>query len=342
MSTMAHLWIQTERRDLSNVLLAMAGRALASGASPLELPFELRGLDDFRKLTGSATVNAAVSGGTLDDAADALVSAERAVVIANSSSFDSALAERDATLAVALSVVASSGGRVTPVLFARTRANGQGLSDLGLARESMRLARGVASGSIRAALIVGEDPVSGASDPERVRESLAGLEFLVVADTVPTETTELAHVVMPLAAPGESSGSFTSSERRVRTVAGPLASPAGFTDLEMVSALASGFGVELGPDDVPTVRGELAAELGLPGFPAGTLPPDGVRWGGDSLYEAGLRTPDGALDLTVPMVDAPEFRIDARWTDSVEIRFSKLAEEVGLKPRVVRRHRVSA
>lgn len=342
MSKMAHLWIQAERRDLSDVLLAMAGRALASGADPLQLPFELNGLAEFKKLAGSATASAAVSGGTLDDAADAMLSAERAVVVANSRSFDVSVAERDAALTVALSVVTASAEAPPRVLFARTRANGQGLSDLGLARESVRLARGVAAGSIRAALVIGEDPISGAADPERVRESLAGLDLLVVADTVPTETTELAHVVLPLAAPGESSGSFTSSERRVQAVSGPLATPTGFNDLEMVSALATAMGVELGPDDASAVREELAAELSLPGFPGGSVPPGGVRWGGESLYEGGLRTPDGVLDLTIPMVDVPEPIIDPRWTDSVEIRFSRLAEEVGLGARVVRRHRVSA
>ena len=342
MSKMACLWIRAERRDLSNVLLALARRALTEGADPSGLPFELRGLEEFRKLAMSATASAAVSGGTLDDAADALASAERAVVVANSGSFDVAVAERDAALAVALSVVTVSDAKAPLVLFARTRANGQGLSDLGIERESVRLARSVASGSIRAALVIGEDPVSGAADPERVRESLAGLDFLMVADTVPTETTELAHVVMPLAAPGESNGSFTSSERRVQAVAGPLSSPAGFTDLEMVSELASALGVALGPTDDAVVRNELAAELGLPGFPSGGLPPGGVRWGGQTLYEGGLSTPDGVLDLTVPMAGALGLIIDPRWTDSVEIRFSKLVEEVGLGPRVVRRHRVSA
>ena len=342
MSEMARVWIQAERRELSNVLLAMAGRALADGADPSALAFGVNGLPELSKLAGASSVSATVSGGTLDEAADALVAAEKAVLIANSGSFDPGSAGRDAALAVGLSVITGSTAAAPLVLFARTRANGQGLSDLGIGRGSARLARELAAGSIRAALIVGEDPVSGAEEPDRVRESLAGLDFLVVADTVPTETTALADCVLPLSAPGEVNGSFTSSERRVQAVAGPLIPPAGLTDLEIVSALAAALGVELGSTDASTVRGELAESLDLPDYPTRDLPPGGLRWGGETLYEGGLRTPDGAADLSIPPVDAPDMIIDPRWTDSIEVGFSRRVEEAGLSPHVVRRRRVSA
>ncbi|MCK5596437.1 MAG: molybdopterin-dependent oxidoreductase, partial [Candidatus Eisenbacteria sp.] len=204
------------------------------------------------------------------------------------------------------------------------------------------LVRELAAGSIRAALIIGEDPVSGATEPDRIREALKKLDFLVVADTVPTETTALADCILPLSAPGESQGSFTSSERRVQTVAGPLTSPAGLTDLETVSALAAALGVEFGATDAAAVRGEMVGSLDLPDYPAVDLPPGGLRWGGEVLYEGGLRTPDGAADLSIPSVDVPDVIIDPRWTDSIEVRFSRLVEEVGLPAHVVRRHRVSA
>ena len=106
--------------------------------------------------------------------------------------------------------------------------------------------------------------------------------------------------------------------------------------------LAAALGLEPGAVDASAVRAELADEVNLPGFPAGALPPDGIRWGGEALYEGGLSTPDGALDLSIPPVEAPDPAIDPRWTDSVEIRFSRLVEEAGLRPHVVRRHRVSA
>ena len=342
MSKMAGVWIQAERRELSNVLLAMAGRALSSGADPSALPFGVNGLEELSRLAGASSVSATVSGGTLEEAADALATAESTVIIANAGSFDAASAARDAGLAVALSVVTGSAPGAPLVLFARTRANGQGLSDLGVGRESARLARELAAGSIRAALIVGEDPVAGAEQPDSLRESLVGLDFLVVADTAPTETTTLADCILPLPAPGESEGSFTSSERRVQTVAGPLISAAGLTDLEIVSALASALGVELGSTDASAVRGELAGSLDLPDYPAGELPPGGLRWGGEALYEGGLRTPDGAADLSIPPVGAPGVVVDPRWTDLLEIRLSRLAEEAGLQPHVVRRRRVIA
>jgi formate dehydrogenase major subunit len=340
MAKMADVRIRADRRDLSGVLLKMVERAVATG-SGTKRQFELKGLDALEGLVGSAA-EAVVSDGSLDDVADALCSAEHAVVIASAHSFDPVTAERDAALAVALATVAAPGGETPLVLFARTRANGQGLSDLGFARESARLARELAAGSIKAALIVGEDPVTGADDPEALAEALSGLGFLAVAETVPTETTELADVVLPLCAPGESGGSYTSSERRVQAVAGPLEAPAGLTDLEMVSELAAALGVELGAADVASARSELAQALDLPGFPSGDLPPGGVLWGGDTLYANGLATPDGAADLSIPPPAAPGPGIDPRWTDSLEIRLSRAAEEAGLPPHVVRRRLVSA
>jgi hypothetical protein len=198
------------------------------------------------------------------------------------------------------------------------------------------------AGSIRAAFIVGEDPISGADDPEALEDALKGLDFLAVSDTVPTATTALAGVVLPLCAPGESSGSYTSTERRVQAVAAPLTAPAGLTDLEMVSELAEALGVELGAADAASVRSELAEALDLPGFPSGDLPPGGVIWGGGTLYEGGVATPDGAADLSIPPPAAPGPGIDPRWTDSLDIRLSRVAEEACLPPHVVRRRRVSA
>jgi formate dehydrogenase major subunit len=341
MSRIADVRIRADRRDLSGVLLKMIRRALAEGSST-KRPFELKGLDALEALAASATAEATVSDGSLEEVADAMCSAERVVVVANAGSFDPATAERDAALAVALSAVATYEGQAPLVLFARARANGQGLTDLGYARESARLSRELVAGSIKAALIVGEDPISGADDPEALREALKGLDFLAVAETVPTETTALADVVLPLCAPGESSGSFTSAERRVQAVSGPLAAPAGLTDLEMISELAEALGVGLGAPDAASARGELAEELAVTGFPSGNLPPDGVLWGGSALYESGLATPDGTADLSIPPPAVPGPSFDPRWTDSLEIWLSRVAEEAGLPPHVVRRRPVSA
>lgn len=70
--------------------------------------------------------------------------------------------------------------------------------------------------SLRALLVVGENPML--SDPVlgQVRASLEGLEFLVVSEIFLTETAELADVVLPAACFAEKNGTITNSERRVQ------------------------------------------------------------------------------------------------------------------------------
>jgi len=336
MARLADTWVRLERGDMGSALAAMLERRL-NGASGL--PFAVKGVDGLRAAAKAAAPN--VDSAVLSEVSDAFASAERGVMIANAWSFEAASASRDATLAVALATFAGapagSPNGIPLVLFARSKANGQGLTDIGLAGESARLARELRQGAIKAALIVGEDPVGGADDPDGLLEALGRLDFLVVADSVPTGTTSVAHVVLPLAAPGESSGSFTSAEHRVQTVAGPLAPPAGLTELELVSALSSA----LGAGSVPTDAAAARAAMDVEGYPSSQLPPDGVRWA-EGLFNGGLRTADGKADLALPDGDRSEPPFDPRWTDAVEVRFSRAVEEFGLQPHVVKRSGVRA
>ncbi|MBM3276560.1 MAG: molybdopterin-dependent oxidoreductase [Candidatus Handelsmanbacteria bacterium] len=69
---------------------------------------------------------------------------------------------------------------------------------------------------IFAMLIDGENTL--VSDPNRqhCEHALKSLDHLVVIDIFPTETTDLAHVVLPATAWGETEGTCTNTERRVQ------------------------------------------------------------------------------------------------------------------------------
>ena len=73
-------------------------------------------------------------------------------------------------------------------------------------------------GKIKAMYIVGENPMLADPDITHVEKALSRLEFLVVQDIFPTETTALAHVVLPGASFAEKDGTFTNTERRVQRV----------------------------------------------------------------------------------------------------------------------------
>jgi len=92
-------------------------------------------------------------------------------------------------------------------------------------------------------LIVGENPVASFPCPSLVRDALASLEFLAVADMFPTETAKLATVVLPAASFAEKEGTFTNFEGRVQRV-GKAIEPLGdsLPDWEIVLKLADRIG----------------------------------------------------------------------------------------------------
>ncbi len=225
-----------------------------------------------------------------DAVASALAGPGRAVLVANAAAFDPASVNRDAALAVALAAVAGKAcGRGSGVLLLRMRANGQGLTDVGFTTDAARLLGDMERGVVRAALIVGEDPVAGAREPDRVRAALSKLAFLGVLDAVSTRTTELAGVVLPVPAFAEVNGSYTNSERRVQLVQGPLAPPGGLTTLEVLGGIARAARGSRRRAPCPgEVREEMAAAMTGLDFPADPGP-DGHRWGGDLPCEGVAR-----------------------------------------------------
>ncbi len=68
---------------------------------------------------------------------------------------------------------------------------------------------------VRALLVHGSNPVVSAPDASAVRRRLGELDLLVVCDLVPSETTELADVVLPVTQWAEEEGTMTSLEGRV-------------------------------------------------------------------------------------------------------------------------------
>lgn len=91
----------------------------------------------------------------------------------------------------------------------------------------------------RALLVFGSNPAVSAPHVSHVTRRLTALDLLVVADMVPSETTELADVVLPVAQWAEEEGTTTSLEGRVLRRRRLLAPPLGVrTDLEVLHGLA--------------------------------------------------------------------------------------------------------
>ncbi len=86
--------------------------------------------------------------------------------------------------------------------------------------------RAVGDGRIKALWIMATNPVDSMPEADAVADALARCPFVVVSDVVRhTDTTALAHVLLPALAWGEKDGTVTNSERRISRQRAFLAPP---------------------------------------------------------------------------------------------------------------------
>jgi predicted molibdopterin-dependent oxidoreductase YjgC len=122
---------------------------------------------------------------------------------------------------------------------------------------------------------VGENPVGTLPPAARSSEALSALDLLVMQELFPTETTELAHVVLPASSYAEKNGTFTNSEGHVQAVRQAI-EPVGESrpDWEIESALSILLGYPLEYGDAREILKEIREVI--PGYgllgPAPTPP----------------------------------------------------------------------
>jgi ferredoxin-nitrate reductase len=170
-----------------------------------------------------------------------------------------------------------------------------------------------ADGHVRALWVVATNPAVSMPDSGRARAALERAELVVVQDAHhPTETSALAHVVLPAAAWPEKEGAMTNSERRIGLVRRSLSPPGqALPDWRIAARAAAtmGFGDAFAwqneaevfaefaactagrPCDVSGVTHERLRRLGSVQWPC----PSPDHGGTVRLYERGYppHTPDG-------------------------------------------------
>jgi formate dehydrogenase alpha subunit len=73
-------------------------------------------------------------------------------------------------------------------------------------------------GDLKALFVLGENPMVSDPDLNHVRAALERCEFLVVQDIFPTETAQMADVVLPGTTYAEKDGTFTGTDRRIQQI----------------------------------------------------------------------------------------------------------------------------
>ncbi|GGW80188.1 NADH-quinone oxidoreductase subunit G [Streptomyces lucensis JCM 4490] len=150
-------------------------------------------------------------------------------------------------------------------------------------RDTHQIVEAAAAGELSALVVAGVE-VADLPDPARAREALAAVGFLVSLELRPSEVTEHADVVLPVAAAAEKAGTFLNWEGRVRFFEAAL-KPEQMTrrlaptDARVLQMLADAMDVHLGLPDLRTTRAEIdrlgpweGARASDPTEPAGVLP----------------------------------------------------------------------
>ncbi|MFH8468789.1 NADH-quinone oxidoreductase subunit G [Streptomyces sp. NPDC017991] len=128
-------------------------------------------------------------------------------------------------------------------------------------RDTGQIVEAAATGELSALVVAGVE-VADLPDPTRARAALSEVGFLVSLELRPSEITEHADVVFPVAAVAEKAGTFLNWEGRARLFEAALkpdqmtrrVAP---TDARVLQMLADAMDVHLGLPDLRTVRGEL-------------------------------------------------------------------------------------
>ncbi len=128
----------------------------------------------------------------------------------------------DATVAALQALLDGVPGAT--VLPALRRGNVVGALTAGLApadrdHDGLATLQAAADGKIDLLVLLGADPINDCPDADLARRALAGARRVISIDTFPSESSQLADVVLAGAAFGEKAGTTTNLEGRVTTLA---------------------------------------------------------------------------------------------------------------------------
>ena len=152
------------------------------------------------------------------------------------------------------------------------------------------------AGTLKAMYVMAENPLLTDPDLHHVEAALRNLDFLVVQDIFPTETTALADVILPGAAWAEKDGTFSNTERRVQLVRKAVEPPGeARADWEIIADLARRLLSLQGAGDDRLAAWRFDSPAAIMVEAAGVTPQyAGIRH--ERLQKAGLQWPCPTLD----------------------------------------------
>ena len=149
----------------------------------------------------------------------------------------------------------------------------------------------VTEGRIKGLYILGEDPAQTDPDTNRVRASLKALDFLVVQDIFPTETTNYADVILPAASFAECDGTFTNGERRIQRLHKAIPAICGLENWQTICLIAQKMGYPMDYSHPSEIMDEIASLAPMfAGISFARLGTRGLQWPCPSIEHPGTET----------------------------------------------------
>jgi formate dehydrogenase (NADP+) alpha subunit len=304
------------------------------GFAELKAKVEEYDLERVEQLTG-------VAGEKIVEAARLYAQAEKSMIVYGLGITEHLTGTENAMAVANLALVCGQIGRPsTGIMALRGQNNVQGASDLGplpahlpgyqslsdpACREKFETAWSIpikeraglksvemldecVKGKFKALYILGEDPAHTDPDITHVRKALENIEFLVVQDIFPTETTKYADVVLPGASFAEKDGTFTNGERRVQRIRKAVEPVAGMADWEVVCKISTLMGYPMTythPSEIMDEIASLVPSYGGIAYPR--LEEKGIQWpcptmehpGTETLYTETFPRPSGRAQFMV-------------------------------------------
>ena len=291
-------------------------------------------LDRVEKLTG-------VSRDKIIEAARLYAQADKSMIVYGLGVTEHQTGTENAMAIANLALVCGQIGRsATGIMALRGQNNVQGASDLGplpatlpgyqsvtdpKCREKFQKAWGVTikdkpglksvemldecvKGKFKGIFILGEDPAHTDPDLVHVRKALESVDFLVVQDIFPTETTKYAHVILPGASFAEKDGTFTNGERRVQRIRKAVEPVAGLADWEVICKVSTLMGYPMSYTHPSEIMDEIASLVPIyGGISYDRIEEKGIQWpcptkdhpGTTTLYTDLFSRPGGLAQFMV-------------------------------------------
>ena len=173
-------------------------------------------------------------------------------------------------------------------------------------------------GQIKALYILGEDLAQTDPDTNKVRESLQALDFLVIQEIFPTETTEYADVILPAASFAECDGTFTNGERRIQRVNKAIPALCGQENWQTISRISQQMGYPMSYSHPSEIMDEIASLAPMfAGVSFERLNNGGLQWPVPSQEHPGTETMHvGRFSRGLGKFNAVEHKPPAEQTDS--------------------------